>query len=46
MSRVQKRVGLTATVIASMKSLKISGLEGPVAEYVLHLPTKELAAGA
>ncbi|KAF4152717.1 hypothetical protein CNMCM6069_001775 [Aspergillus lentulus] len=43
---VQKRVGLTATVIASMKSLKISGLAGPVAEYVQQLRVDELAAGA
>jgi ABC-type bacteriocin/lantibiotic exporter with double-glycine peptidase domain len=46
MSGVQKRVGLTATVIASMKSLKISGLAGPVAEYVQQLRINELAAGA
>ncbi|KAF5855853.1 hypothetical protein ETB97_008317 [Aspergillus alliaceus] len=46
MSGVQKRVGLTATVIASMKSLKISGLAGPVAEYVQQLRVGELAAGA
>jgi ABC-type bacteriocin/lantibiotic exporter with double-glycine peptidase domain len=46
MSGVQKRVGLTATVIASMKSLKISGLAGPVAEYVQQLRVDELAAGA
>jgi ABC-type multidrug transport system fused ATPase/permease subunit len=46
MSGVQKRVGLTATVIASMKSLKISSLAGPVAEYVQQLRVDELAAGA
>lgn len=46
MSEVQKRVGLTATVIASMKSIKISGLAGPVAEYVQQLRVSELAAGA
>jgi ABC-type multidrug transport system fused ATPase/permease subunit len=46
MSEVQKRVGLTATVIASMKSLKISGLAGPVAEYVQQLRVNELGAGA
>ncbi|OJJ95246.1 hypothetical protein ASPACDRAFT_82088 [Aspergillus aculeatus ATCC 16872] len=46
MSGVQKRVGLTATVIASMKALKISGLTGPVAEYVQQLRVDELAAGA
>ncbi|KAL5364489.1 P-loop containing nucleoside triphosphate hydrolase protein [Aspergillus floccosus] len=46
LSGVQKRVGLTATVIASMKSLKISGLAGPVSEYVQQLRIDELAAGA
>ncbi|PLB55396.1 putative ABC transporter [Aspergillus steynii IBT 23096] len=46
MSGVQKRVGLTATVIASMKSLKISGLAAPVTEYVQQLRSDELAAGA
>ncbi|RAK74304.1 putative ABC multidrug transporter [Aspergillus fijiensis CBS 313.89] len=46
MSGVQKRVGLTATVIASMKPLKISGLAGPVAAYVQQLRVDELAAGA
>ncbi|XRM48571.1 hypothetical protein ABZX51_011487 [Aspergillus tubingensis] len=46
MSGVQKRVGLTATVIASMKSLKVSGLAGPVTEYVQQLRVDELAAGA
>ncbi|RAH75408.1 putative ABC multidrug transporter [Aspergillus aculeatinus CBS 121060] len=46
MSGVQKRVGLTATVIASIKALKISGLTGPVAEYVQQLRVDELAAGA
>ncbi|KAF3400199.1 Canalicular multispecific organic anion transporter 1 [Penicillium rolfsii] len=46
MSEVQERVGLTATVIASMKSLEISGLAGPVAEYVQQLRVNELAAGA
>ncbi|RAK90695.1 ABC transporter [Aspergillus costaricaensis CBS 115574] len=35
MSGVQKRVGLTATVIASMKSLKVSGLAGPVTEIMI-----------
>lgn len=46
MSGVQKRVGLSATVIASMKSLKTSGLAGPLAEYVQQLRANELAAGA
>ncbi|KAL4866786.1 hypothetical protein BDV12DRAFT_172450 [Aspergillus spectabilis] len=46
MSGVQKRVGLTATVIASMKPLKISGLADAVAKYVQQLRVDELAAGA
>ncbi|TGO61642.1 hypothetical protein BOTNAR_0126g00140 [Botryotinia narcissicola] len=46
MSGVQKRVGLTATVIASMKNLKISGLSGTVSDFVQKLRVEELAAGA
>ena len=46
MSGVQKRVGLTATVIASMKNLKISGLSAAVSSFVQKLRIKELAAGA
>lgn len=46
MPGVQKLVGLTATVIASMKSLKISGLTGLVTEYVQQPRINELAAGA
>ncbi|THV45305.1 hypothetical protein BGAL_0505g00080 [Botrytis galanthina] len=46
MSGVQKRVGLTATVIASMKNLKISGLAGSVSDFVQKLRVEELAAGA
>ncbi|KAL4875611.1 P-loop containing nucleoside triphosphate hydrolase protein [Aspergillus karnatakaensis] len=46
MSGVQKRVGLTATVIASMKSLKISGLSAAVSHYMQQLRVDELAAGA
>ncbi|KAL6817639.1 P-loop containing nucleoside triphosphate hydrolase protein [Trichoderma camerunense] len=42
---VQKRVGLTATVIASMKNLKISGLSSPVREFVQKLRVEELIAG-
>lgn len=45
MSLVQKRVGLTATVIGSMKSLKISGLSSAVSTYVQHLRLEELLAG-
>jgi ABC-type multidrug transport system fused ATPase/permease subunit len=43
---VQKRVSLTATVIGSMKSLKLSGLSGTVADFVQKLRVEELAAGA
>lgn len=46
MSGVQKRVGLTATVIASMKNLKISGLSATVGDFVQRLRVEELAAGA
>ncbi|KAK4059940.1 hypothetical protein Trihar35433_10484 [Trichoderma harzianum] len=42
---VQKRVGLTATVIASMKNLKISGLSSPVRKFVQKLRVEELIAG-
>ncbi|KAK1149560.1 hypothetical protein N8T08_005109 [Aspergillus melleus] len=45
MSGVQKRVGLTATVIAGMKSIKISGLAPPVTDYVQQLRIDELGAG-
>ncbi|KAF7591124.1 hypothetical protein BBP40_001960 [Aspergillus hancockii] len=46
MAGVQKRVGLTATVIASMKNLKISGLSSAVSDFVQKLRVEELAAGA
>lgn len=46
MAGVQKRVGLTATVIASMKNLKISGLSVAVRDFVQRLRVEELAAGA
>ncbi|KAI0965812.1 putative ABC multidrug transporter [Xylaria arbuscula] len=42
----QKRVGLTTTVISSMKNLKISGLSSTVGDYVQKLRVLELAAGA
>lgn len=45
MTGVQKRVGLTATVIASMKNLKISGLSGAISDLVQKLRVEELAAG-
>lgn len=46
MAGVQKRVGLTATVIASMKNLKISGLSVAISDFVQNLRVEELAAGA
>ncbi|PQE21899.1 ABC multidrug transporter protein [Rutstroemia sp. NJR-2017a BVV2] len=45
MAAVQKRVGLTATMISSMKNLKISGLSAAVGDFVQNLRVKELAAG-
>jgi ABC-type bacteriocin/lantibiotic exporter with double-glycine peptidase domain len=45
MAGVQKRVGLTATVIANMKNLKISGLSDAVGDFVQKLRVEELAAG-
>ncbi|GKZ25115.1 hypothetical protein AbraIFM66951_001571 [Aspergillus brasiliensis] len=46
MTGVQKRVGLTATVIACMKNLKISGLSAAIGDFVQRLRVEELAAGA
>ncbi|PYI02912.1 ABC multidrug transporter [Aspergillus sclerotiicarbonarius CBS 121057] len=46
MAGIQKRVGLTATVIASMKNLKISGLSSAVGDFVQKLRVEELASGA
>ncbi|KAF5654517.1 major facilitator family transporter [Fusarium sp. NRRL 25303] len=46
MTGVQKRVGLTATVIAGMKNLKLSGLATTVSSFVQNLRVEELAAGA
>ncbi|KAJ5513392.1 hypothetical protein N7463_002944 [Penicillium fimorum] len=45
MSLVQKRVGLTATVISSMKNLKISGLSSSMSTFVQKLRVEELMAG-
>jgi ABC-type multidrug transport system fused ATPase/permease subunit len=45
MAGVQKRVGLTASVIANMKSLKLSGLSAAVSDLVQNLRVEELAAG-
>jgi len=46
MAGVQKRVSLTATVITSMKSLKLSGLSGTITDFVQQLRVEEIAAGA
>ena len=46
MSAVQKRTGLTASIIASMKSIKISGVAGPIADIVQSLRVSELKAGS
>lgn len=46
MSRVQLRVGLTASVTSGMKSIKISGLSAAVRDYVQKLRVEELAAGS
>ena len=45
MTKVQERVGLTATVIASMKSLKLSALSNIMGDFVQKLRVDELAAG-
>ena len=45
MDEGQKRVGLTATVINCMKSVKLSGLAGAVQEYVQQLRVQELLVG-
>jgi ABC-type multidrug transport system fused ATPase/permease subunit len=46
MAGVQKRVGLTATVITNMKNLKISGLTPTVSDFVQKLRVEELASGS
>jgi ABC-type multidrug transport system fused ATPase/permease subunit len=46
MSRVQIRVGLTASIITGMKSLKISRLSDAVRDYVQNLRVEELATGS
>ncbi|TRX88968.1 hypothetical protein FHL15_010090 [Xylaria flabelliformis] len=44
MDGVQKRVGLTSGIIASMKNLKISGLTIPIGSFVHQLRISELSA--
>ncbi|KAM5484573.1 hypothetical protein MaudMau93_005792 [Microsporum audouinii] len=46
MAGVQKRVGLTATIIANIKNLKISGLATSVSDFVQNLRVEELGAGS
>jgi hypothetical protein len=46
MAKVQKRVGLTVTVIANMKSLKLSGISVIINHFVQYMRVEELAAGA
>ncbi|KAF4345386.1 hypothetical protein FBEOM_687 [Fusarium beomiforme] len=43
---VQKRVGLTATVIAGMKNLKLSGMASTGSSFVQKLRVEEFVAGA
>lgn len=45
MAGIQKRVGLTASVISSMKLYKISGIAGPIANLIQSLRVKELKFG-
>ncbi|KAE9372462.1 ATPase-like protein [Stipitochalara longipes BDJ] len=42
MSKIQKRVGLTASVVSNMKHLKISGLAGPVETLIQSMRVDEL----
>ncbi|KAI1148901.1 P-loop containing nucleoside triphosphate hydrolase protein [Nemania diffusa] len=46
MARVQKRVGLTSTVIAGMKNIKLAGLAGPIGDFIQSLRVDELKAGS
>ncbi|GAW21487.1 hypothetical protein ANO14919_110060 [Xylariales sp. No.14919] len=45
MSRIQDRVGLTATVLAHMKSIEMSGMTDCITELIQPLRVNELAAG-
>ncbi|GKT51184.1 ABC transporter fum19 [Colletotrichum spaethianum] len=45
MAQIQKRVGLTANVISNMKYLRISGITGPVAEFVQRMRVEEMRIG-
>lgn len=46
MQKIQKRVGLTSTLVGQMKSLKISGLAGPVEASLQNMRVDELRIGA
>lgn len=46
MASVQRRVSLTSTAIAEMKSLKLSGLTEPIQDAIQELRVTELASGA
>ncbi|KAK4445746.1 P-loop containing nucleoside triphosphate hydrolase protein [Podospora aff. communis PSN243] len=45
METIQRRVGLTSSVIGQMKQLKISGLASPVEESIQTMREEELKAG-
>lgn len=45
MEKIQKRVGLTSSVISNMKNLKISGITEPVATLIQGMRVDELLAG-
>ncbi|KUI69854.1 Multidrug resistance-associated protein 1 [Cytospora mali] len=46
MDKIQARVGMTANVIANMKSLRISGLALPIESMVQNLRLEELRVGS
>lgn len=46
MEEIQKRVGLTSTVVGQMKNLKISGLAAPIGKLIQQMRIDELRAGA
>ncbi|KAK8069803.1 hypothetical protein PG994_006419, partial [Apiospora phragmitis] len=46
MAAIQRRVGLTSTVIANTKNLKLSGLTEPVANSIQQLRIDEIASGS
>lgn len=46
MEHIQKRVGLTSTVVGQMKNLKMSGLAAPIGNLVQQMRVDELRAGA